>query len=111
MADAKKKNTRTVAVLGVLVLLVLFFTWPFDGQTGYQRLQTYFGAAPTSAPAKNTGIPKVSPQSQLQEIVIEGRPTVDDGAHQAQPLDDLSNKDKDALDRLIQDAQRANPKK
>lgn len=106
MADAKKKNTRTVAVLGVLVLLVLFFTWPFDGQTGYQRLQAYLGAAPTSTPPKNTVIPRASPPSQLQEIVIEGRPTVDDGAHQAQPLDDLSTKDKEALDRLIQEAQK-----
>lgn len=105
MAD-KKKTTRTVAVLGLLVVLVLFFTWPFDGQTGYERLHALI-ASPTSTPVpKNTVIPRSSPESYQQDIVIEGRPKVDDAAHTAQPLDDLTNKDKEALDRLIQEAQK-----
>jgi hypothetical protein len=106
MAD-KKKTTRTVAVLGLLVVLVLFFTWPLDGKTGYDRVQALIGASPTSTPgSKTTVIPKSSPESYQQEIVIEGRPKVDDGAHTAQPLDDLTQKDKEALDRLIQEAQK-----
>lgn len=105
MADPKKKNTRTVGLLLVVVGLVLFFTWPFDGTTGYQWLQTKLGAAPATAPT-TTPVNKASPQSQSQEIVIEGRPTVEDGARNAQPLDDLTTKDKEALDRLIRESQK-----
>ena len=106
MADGKKKNTRTVVALGGVLLLVLFFTLPIDGRTGYQRSLDLFSSAPASAPPKTTVIPPIRGGGYQTELVTEGRPAVDDDAHRAQPLDDLTSKDKEALEKLIQDVQK-----
>jgi len=107
VAGGKNKNTRVVAVLMLLVVGVVFSIVPIsNGRTGLQVVQAWW-AAPTSAPpAKTTVVPHGAPASSYQEITTEGRPRVDDNARTAQPLDDLTDRDRDALDKLILDSRK-----
>lgn len=109
MAGGKNKNTRVVAVLMLLVVGVVFSIVPIsNGRTGLQVVQAWWAASPTSAPpAKSTVVvPHGAPASYYQEITSEGRPRVDDNARTAQPLDDLTDRDRDALDKLILDSRK-----
>ncbi|MEZ4463536.1 MAG: hypothetical protein R3F43_03215 [bacterium] len=100
----KGKNGRTIAILAVLVLLVVGFVVPINGQTGWQRLQPMLGLTPEpAAPASRAPkLARPAGQTESEISTVVGRPRVDDRSRVAEPLDDLTPKDRDALDRLIE---------
>ncbi|MCB9545459.1 MAG: hypothetical protein H6706_06125 [Myxococcales bacterium] len=96
-----------MAILAVLILLVVGFLVPINGLTGWQRVQGMLGMTPAAAPATTAPVVPRYPTQREQEInTVQGRPKVDDRARLAEPLDDLTPRDREGLDRLIDKARK-----